>query len=122
MAPERLLGLLPSASRFFGKELAALVKAVGLTHIIHEFICEFSIVRALKAGSACAEACLQRVCCDGCISCIFSQCLSAAALSPQAYGPSMMPTLNKSGDIVLVEKVSVWRGKIEVGAPKRHAL
>lgn len=56
MAPERLLGLLPGASRFFGKELAALVKAVGLTHIIHEFICEFSIVRAPNGGE-CACLC-----------------------------------------------------------------
>jgi len=34
----------------------------------------------------------------------------------QATGPSMLPTLNAAHDWLVVEKVSVWRNRIEVGA------
>ncbi|XP_030514184.1 mitochondrial inner membrane protease subunit 1-like isoform X2 [Rhodamnia argentea] len=31
------------------------------------------------------------------------------------YGPSMLPTLNSTGDLVLVERVSTWLGKVGRG-------
>jgi len=39
----------------------------------------------------------------------------------QATGPSMLPTLNAAHDWLVVEKVSVWRNRIEVGAAPTHA-
>ncbi|KAK9842321.1 hypothetical protein WJX81_006527 [Elliptochloris bilobata] len=75
MAPVRLLGVLPKATSLFGRELRTLVKAVGVAHLIHEFVFELSI----------------------------------------AYGPSMMPTIDSIGDVLVVDKWSAWRRKIEVG-------
>ena len=77
------------------------VKYVCIVHVVREYVCEFSLVRPTPVQVAPASS----------SSSVLRHLLGLG----QCVGPSMLPTFNKSGDVVLFEHLSVFAKAIQPG-------
>ena len=113
-----------------GGKTAYFIKAVAAIYIVRENLVEFTVVRAaVGCGRPCSVSTLPAAppAPVGACRCRWHSSAAhqppasrqpapcPAPFPPQCVGPSMMPTFNPRGDIALLEHVTVWSGRVEVG-------
>lgn len=89
--------------RDYGDKAKTIIQAGCLVYVVREYCVEFSVVCTACGGQSC-------------ITGPYCSLAVTVIVAAQCMGPSMLPTFNTRGDVLMLEHFSTQFGRITVGA------